>query len=177
MRELEASLQERGEVADKAQELVQLLARKEEDLKVTLRVKETMLVDQSASISELKGRLTDSEARATGAEFLVREMEVQLERQREQQEAQEGELRRQKDVEARLKNMIASYHDEVRALRTSVDGQGDRDFDSDGASASASASVSGLRGLLGESMEDLSVSRSGAWSSGSTSAGREERQD
>jgi chromosome segregation ATPase len=119
--ELEAVLSEKKELSERAQELVTLLSRKEEDLSVTLRVKEAMLVDQGASIADLKTKLADSEARCGDIEFVVRGLEAQLDRARDQQEKQDSELRRQRDVESRLKGMIASYHDEVASLRQSGD--------------------------------------------------------
>ena len=62
-----------------------------------------------------------------------------------------------------MKAMIASYRDEVKTLRMSAEEPG-KEFGDEG--------NEGFQGMLSDSMESLS--RSGAWSSSSTSSGKDD---
>ena len=119
--DLEAQVREQEAHAAKAQELVSLLTIKEENLGVNLKIKETMLADQMKSIADLKGKLGEAEARCGSAEYLVKDLEFELERKKSQAEEAEKQLQYQLEVEQRLKDLISNYHEEMRSLRASGD--------------------------------------------------------
>ncbi len=150
--DLTTQVREQREHAAKAQELVSLLTIKEEDIGVKLKVKEAMLADQVKSIAELKGKLGEAEARCGSAEYLVRDLEEELERRRDKAEETEKQLQYQLEVEQRLKGLISNYHEDMRSLRVS----GDRSH-----VGGLSVSVS-VDGVLTSSAESLGSDGSGS---------------
>ena len=78
-----------------------------------------MLADQGKSIADLKTKLAEAEARCGSAEYMVRDLEVELERRKGQAEETEKQLHHQLEVEQRLKGLISNYHEDMRSLRAS----------------------------------------------------------